>query len=211
MDRGLDQGWSADFHRMVDEDIVAYAKQGSRRATEHLLTKYRSLVEGKARAYFVVGADREDVVQEGMIGLFKAIRDFRSDKLARFRAFAELCVTRQIVTAVKTATRQKHIPLNKSISLHGSGAGEGSECALIDILPDTCVVDPEKVTLSSQMRSYLDSGNSKLSSLELQVLLFYVQGLSYREMAELLSCGTKSVDNALQRAKRKIGAKIAQD
>lgn len=210
MDRGLDQGWAADFHRMVDEDIVRYAKQGSRRATEHLLMKYRSLVEGKARAYFVVGADREDVVQEGMIGLFKAIRDFRSDKLSRFRAFAELCVTRQIITAVKTATRQKHIPLNRSISLQGSRAGEDSEGALIDILPDTCVVDPEKVALDSQIRSCIDNGKSKLSPLELKVLLFYLQGRSYREMAELLSCGTKSVDNALQRVKRKIGAKIAQ-
>jgi RNA polymerase sporulation-specific sigma factor len=196
---------------MQDEEIVAYAKRGSELATEHLLAKYRSLVEGKAKAYFVVGADREDVIQEGMIGLFKAIRDFRADKLARFRAFAELCITRQIITAVKTATRQKHIPLNKSLSLHASGIGEDSEGALIDVLPASSTIDPERAALGLQLQEYLSSSKSKLSPLEAEVLLFYLQGLSYREMAERLSCGTKSVDNALQRAKRKIGVKVAQD
>ena len=112
MDRGLSDSSPGSFQGMLDEEVVARAKQGSKRATEHLLSKYRCLVEGKARSYFLVGADHEDVVQEGMIGLYKAIRDFRADKLARFRAFAELCVTRQIITAVKTATRQKHLPLN---------------------------------------------------------------------------------------------------
>jgi RNA polymerase sporulation-specific sigma factor len=211
MDRGLDQRWPPNFQVMQDEEIVAYAKRGSELATEHLLAKYRSLVEGKAKAYFVVGADREDVIQEGMIGLFKAIRDFRADKLARFRAFAELCITRQIITAVKTATRQKHIPLNKSLSLHASGIGEDSEGALIDVLPASSTIDPERAALGLQLQEYLSSSKSKLSPLEAEVLLFYLQGLSYREMAERLSCGTKSVDNALQRAKRKIGVKVAQD
>lgn len=211
MDRGLDQRWPPNFQVMQDEEIVAYAKRGSELATEHLLAKYRSLVEGKAKAYFVVGADREDVIQEGMIGLFKAIRDFRADKLARFRAFAELCITRQIITAVKTATRQKHIPLNKSLSLHASGIGEDSEGALIDVLPASSTIDPERAALGLQLQEYLSSSKSKLSPLEAEVLLFYLQGLSYREMAERLSCGIKSVDNALQRAKRKIGVKVAQD
>jgi len=172
MDRGLDQRWPPNFQVMQDEEIVAYAKRGSELATEHLLAKYRSLVEGKAKAYFVVGADREDVIQEGMIGLFKAIRDFRADKLARFRAFAELCITRQIITAVKTATRQKHIPLNKSLSLHASGIGEDSEGALIDVLPASSTIDPERAALGLQLQEYLSSSKSKLSPLEAEVLLF---------------------------------------
>jgi len=195
---------------MPDEEIVRYAKHGSDEATEHLLSKYKSLVEGKARSYYLAGADHEDVVQEGMIGLFKAIRDYRRDKLSHFRAFAELCVTRQIITAVKTATRQKHVPLNRYVSLHSTPGDGESEGALIDVIPDTCVVDPERVLLDEQIRYYLTSGvHEELSTLESQVLRCYLQGMSYREMAAFLACHTKSVDNALQRAKRKIGQHIA--
>ena len=212
MDWGCADGAPIGFQGMADEEIVRCAGSGSMRATEYLLNKYRSLVEGKARAYFLAGADREDVVQEGMIGLYKAIRDFRSDRLAHFRAFAELCITRQIITAVKTATRHKHIPLNRYISLNRAAMDEGSDAALIDILPDTYVVDPEKVTLDSHTQERLnDCVHSSLSTLESRVLACYMQGMSYREMALLLSCRTKSVDNALQRAKRKIGDKIAGD
>jgi RNA polymerase sporulation-specific sigma factor len=197
---------------MMDEDVVSYAKQGSKRAAEHLLSKYRSLVEGKARSYFLVGADHEDVVQEGMIGLYKAIRDFRSDKLARFRAFAELCVTRQIITAVKSATRQKHVPLNRYISLHRAVVDEDSDGMLIDILPDSCVIDPEKVLLGSHVRQcFRESAHPALSLLESKVLRYYLEGMSYLEMAALLSCRAKSVDNALQRVKRKIGESIARE
>src|SRR5947207_7764256 len=124
------------FHYMRDEEVVTYARTGHDRATEYLLSKYRHLVESKARSYFLAGADHEDVVQEGMIGLYKAIRDFRDDRLARFRAFAELCVTRQIITAVKTATRQKHVPLNGYVSLHYPVMDADSETSLLDFIPD---------------------------------------------------------------------------
>lgn len=195
---------------MTDEEIALYAKKGSMRAAEHLLSKYKSLVEGKARSYFLVGADHEDIVQEGMIGLYKAIRDFRTDKQACFRAFADLCVTRQIITAVKTATRQKHVPLNRYVSLHQGAANDDSDGALIDIMADSCVADPEKVVLDAHVRECLSSAQGELSTLESRVLRYYMQGMSYREMASLLSCRTKSVDNALQRAKRKLSSKIVR-
>lgn len=211
MDRGPSNGGPSSFRAMSDEEIVLRARSGSITATEHLLSKYRNLVEGKARSYFLAGADHEDVVQEGMIGLYKAIRDFRSDSPARFRCFAELCVTRQIITAVKTACRQKHVPLNRYVSLHYTSMDDGSDTALIDILPDGCVVDPEKAVVDSHLRECLNGGDSGLSRLESKALEYYVQGMSYHEMAALLSCRTKSVDNALQRAKRKIGRKVARD
>lgn len=212
MDRATEYGVPGGFRGMRDEEIVLRARLGSDEATEHLLSKYKSLVEGKARSYFLAGADHEDVIQEGMIGLYKAIRDFRTDKLSHFRAFAELCVTRQIITAVKTATRQKHVPLNRYISLHGAPSGSESDGALIDVIPDSCVVDPERIVIDEQVVNYLTSGvHDELSVLESEVLTCYLQGMSYREMAAFLACHTKSVDNALQRAKRKIGQRIGGD
>jgi RNA polymerase sporulation-specific sigma factor len=197
------------FARMMDEDVVEHAKNGSRAATEHLMTKYRNLVEGKAKSYFLVGADPEDVVQEGMIGLYKAIRDFRSDKPSRFRAFAELCVTRQIITAIKTATRQKHVPLNAYVSLHKRILEDDAEGTLIDVIPDARVVNPEQVVIDQQITDYLNQEAQRdLSYLEAMVLHYYLEGMSYREMADQLECQTKSIDNALQRAKRKIGEKL---
>lgn len=196
-----------DYRELTDEEIALCAKLGSVSAAEHLLGKYKGLVEGKARSYFLLGADHEDIVQEGMIGLFKAIRDFRTDRQSRFRAFAELCVTRQIITAVKTATRQKHMPLNRYVSLHRC-VEEDSDGTLIDILPDACVMDPEKVVVDSSVRECLNSAHGEMSLLESKVLRCYMQGMSYREMASLLACRTKSVDNALQRAKRKISSKL---
>src|SRR5215467_696090 len=136
------QDASLRFNYMRDEEVVVFARTGHDRATEYLMTKYRHLVESKARSYFLPGADHEDVVQEGMIGLYKAIRDFRDDRLARFRAFAELCVTRQIITAVKTATRQKHVPLNAYVSLHGSGLDSESDTSLLECIPDDRAPDP---------------------------------------------------------------------
>lgn len=197
----------ASYRELTDEEIALRAKRGSMSAAEHLLGKYKGLVEGKARSYFLLGADHEDIVQEGMIGLFKAIRDFRTDRQSRFRAFAELCVTRQIITAVKTATRQKHMPLNRYVSLHRC-VEEDSDGTLIDILPDASVMDPENVVVDSGMRECLSSMHREMSLLESKVLRCYMQGMSYREMASLLSCRTKSVDNALQRAKRKISSKL---
>ncbi|MCC6729516.1 MAG: RNA polymerase sporulation sigma factor SigH [Chthonomonadales bacterium] len=191
---------------LADEEVVALARAGNRRATEHLITRYRHLVESKARSYFLAGADHEDVVQEGMIGLYKAIRDFRDDRLARFRAFAELCVTRQIITAVKTATRQKHSPLNGYISLYYPAIDSDSEGSLLDCIPDERVVDPVDWLIDRRdPRLLQDTVRHALSELESRVLEYYLEGKSYREMSRALCCRTKCIDNALQRVKRKIG------
>lgn len=191
-----------------DEELVRLARTGSMRAAEQLLARYRPLVESKARTYFLLGADHDDVVQEGMIGLYKAIRDFRGERLTRFRAFADLCVTRQIITAVKTATRQKHVPLNAYVSLYHSPLAEteGGDGTLLDCLPDMRIHDPEHALFHSRETSgKLDEVRRLLSPLETRVLDCYLQGKSYREMSTELSCRPKTVDNALQRVKRKIG------
>ena len=193
------------FGYMLDEEVVGLAKSGHIGATEFLISRYRPLVETKAKAYFVIGADREDVIQEGMIGLYKAIRDFRVDRLNKFRPFAELCVTRQIITAVKTATRQKHVPLNGYVSLQRTGQGESQEASLIDVIADTGGKNPERTILVENLPQNLpDLMKGTLSDLEQCVLRCYLDGLSYREMSSELACHTKSIDNALQRVKRKI-------
>src|SRR5690606_34724851 len=138
------------YEPMTDEDVVAYASQGDVAALEFLINKYRNFVRAKARSYFLIGADREDIIQEGMIGLYKAIRDFRPDKLASFRAFAELCVTRQIITAIKTATRQKHIPLNSYISLNKPIYDDESDRTLMDVISGSKVTDPEELVISQE-------------------------------------------------------------
>jgi RNA polymerase sporulation-specific sigma factor len=200
------------FHHMRDEEVVIYARSGHRPATEHLMTKYKHLVESKARSYFLVGADHEDVVQEGMIGLYKAIRDFRDDRLARFRAFAELCVTRQIITAVKMATRQKHSPLNAYISLHYPSMDSDTEGSLLECIADERVKNPEAVVIEQRDNRRLhDTVRHALSELESSVLTCYLEGKSYREMSRELHCRTKCIDNALQRVKRKIGVIMEQD
>ena len=195
------------YESMLDEELVACARSGSTAATEYLMFKYRALVEGKARLYYLRGADHEDVVQEGMIGLYKAIRDYRGDRLAHFRAFAELCVTRQIITAVKRATRHKHDPLNSYVSLQACDANEDADWA--DKVPDDKAADPMDLILCRQVPDYLRKQLAgTLSKLESQVLDNYLEGKSYREMALELSRHTKSIDNALQRVKRKIGAEL---
>lgn len=191
---------------MQDEEIVLLARDGAYGATECLLGRYRTLVESKAKAYFLLGADRDDVIQEGMIGLCKAIRDFRCDRLNKFRPFAELCVTRQIITAVKTATRHKHGPLNASVSLNQTFVDETGDGALIDIVPDTQSSLPDQELLRKQFPATLKKLiQSSLSDLERGVLRCYLAGKSYREMSEELRCRTKSIDNALQRVKKKLG------
>jgi len=197
------------FHSMVDEEVVRYAKNGSERATEHLLSKYRNIVEGKARSYFLVGADHDDIIQEGMIGLFKAIRDFRNDKLLPFRAFAELCISRQIFTAIKAATRQKHIPLNSYVSLHTNLFESDSDRTLLDTLAESDTSDPEDVVVTQQFSDDLRQRIKRdLSDLESAVLRSHLEGKSYQEIAAELQRRVKSVDNALQRAKRKIGRSL---
>jgi RNA polymerase sporulation-specific sigma factor len=199
------------FNTMQDEEVVRIAKDGNTVATEFLIMRYRSLVESKAKAYFVVGADHDDVIQEGMIGLYKAIRDFRIDRLTKFRPFAELCVTRQIITAVKTATRQKHVPLNAYISLNRSLTGDSADGSLLDVLPDQAVQDPEVLVLCKKMPQNLhEVAQHVLSDLERCVLKCYLEGMSYREMSHELKCHTKSIDNALQRVKRKISCLLKE-
>jgi RNA polymerase sporulation-specific sigma factor len=193
------------FDTALDEELVLYAHEGDISALEHLIVKYKNFVRAKARSYFLIGADREDIVQEGMIGLYKAIRDFRNDKLSSFRAFAELCITRQIITAIKTATRQKHIPLNSYVSLNKPIYDEESDRTLLDILTATKITDPEELIISREELASIESKIGEvLSGLELEVLMSYLEGKSYQEIACDLDRHVKSIDNALQRVKRKL-------
>ena len=193
------------YDEMLDETIVEAAREGDDTAQEYLINKYKNFVRAKARSYFLIGADREDIIQEGMIGLYKAIRDFRNDKLASFRAFAELCITRQIITAIKTATRQKHIPLNSYVSLNKPIYDEESDRTLLDVLSGTKVTDPEELVISRE--EFVDIEHKMgefLSDLEWKVLMSYLDGRSYQEIAKDLRRHVKSIDNALQRVKRKL-------
>ncbi|MEK3733299.1 MULTISPECIES: RNA polymerase sporulation sigma factor SigH [Paenibacillus] len=188
-----------------DEDIVEAVREGDSGALEYLINKYRNFVRAKARTYFLIGADREDIVQEGMIGLYKAIRDFKGDKLSSFKAFAELCITRQIITAIKTATRQKHIPLNSYISLDKPIYDEDSDRTLLDVICGTAVSDPEELIINQEEFVGLEDKMSEiLSDLERKVLMLYLDGRSYQEIAVDLRRHVKSIDNALQRVKRKL-------
>ncbi|NLJ98653.1 MAG: RNA polymerase sporulation sigma factor SigH [Tissierellia bacterium] len=190
---------------MSDEDIVETAKIGDPEALEYLIRKYKGFVRIKARSYFLIGADREDIVQEGMIGLYKAIRDYDKDKLSSFRAFAEICITRQIITAIKTATRQKHMPLNSYVSLNKPIYDEESDRTLLDIISGAKITDPEELIISSEeLYSMENKIVELLSSLEWEVLMAYLDGKSYQEIACELNRHVKSVDNALQRVKRKL-------
>lgn len=196
---------SQPFDLMLDEQIVDLARDGQIAAQEYLIHKYKNFVRAKARSYFLIGADREDIIQEGMIGLYKAIRDFRGDKKASFRAFAELCITRQIITAIKTATRQKHIPLNSYVSLNKPIYDEDSDRTLMDIIAGGKITDPEELMISREEFEDIENKMGEiLSSLEWQVLMYYLEGKSYQEIAEDLNRHVKSIDNALQRVKRKL-------
>jgi RNA polymerase sporulation-specific sigma factor len=194
-----------DYDNMLDEDIVEFARDGSTAALEYLINKYKNFVRAKARSYFLIGADRDDIMQEGMIGLYKAIRDFRSDKLSSFRAFAELCITRQIITAIKTATRQKHIPLNSYVSLNKPIYDEDSDRTLLDVISGSKVTDPEELIISREEFGDIEEKMGEiLSDLEWKVLMSYLDGKSYHEIALELNRHVKSIDNALQRVKRKL-------
>uniref|UniRef100_UPI0038991199 RNA polymerase sporulation sigma factor SigH n=1 Tax=Caldanaerobius fijiensis TaxID=456330 RepID=UPI0038991199 len=189
----------------LDEDMVLKAQKGDKKAFEKLFNKYSGVVKAKARAYFLIGAEKEDIIQEGMIGLFKAIRDFKVDKLTSFRAFAEMCITRQIITAIKTATRQKHLPLNSYVSLNKPVYEEESERTLLDLIAEEKVCDPEELLISREEYRGIESKlNEILSDLESEVLSYYLQGKSYQEIAVGMDRHVKSIDNALQRVKRKL-------
>ena len=194
-----------DFENLPDEAIVKLAQEADGAALEYLLNKYKNFVRTKARSYFLIGADHEDIVQEGMIGLYKAIRDYRSEKLSSFRAFAELCVTRQIITAIKTATRQKHIPLNSYVSLNRPVYADDSERTLLDVISESVTTNPEELLISQESLSDIEACIGEvLSPFEKEVLALYLDGHSYQEISRKLDRHTKSVDNALQRVKRKI-------
>ncbi|MFC4098314.1 MULTISPECIES: RNA polymerase sporulation sigma factor SigH [Paenibacillus] len=194
-----------DYDCRTDEDVVEAVREGDGEALEYLINKYKNFVRAKARSYFLIGADREDIVQEGMIGLYKAIRDFKGDKLASFKAFAELCITRQIITAIKTATRQKHIPLNSYVSLDKPIYDEDSDRTLLDVICGTRVSDPEELIINQEEFVGLEDKMSEiLSDLERKVLMLYLDGRSYQEIAVDLDRHVKSIDNALQRVKRKL-------
>ena len=189
-----------------DETLVERARAGEDLAIDTLLQRYRHYARAKARSYFLAGADREDIVQEGMIGLFKAIRDYQADRNSAFRAFAELCITRQIITAIKTATRQKHIPLNSYVSLNKPSAGESDdERPLSEALAATSMVDPADLVVSAEeINNIRESMGTLLSGLETEVLRLYMDGQSYQQIADTLGRHVKSIDNALQRIKRKL-------
>ena len=192
----------------TDDELVLRARAGDDTALEHLLNRYKNFARVKARSYFLIGADKEDIVQEGMIGLYKAIRDFRPDKLSSFRAFAELCITRQIITAIKTATRQKHIPLNSYVSLtRPMPQDDGSEQdrVLVDVLTLGTNSDPVELVISrEEIDSMQTAFREILSDLEAHVLHLYLEGKSYQDIAESMKRRVKSIDNALQRIKRKV-------
>ena len=189
----------------TDEVIAVEAKNGNKRAQEYLISKYENFVKSKAKSYFLIGADKEDIYQEGMIGLYKAIRDFKIDRLTSFRAFAEICVTRQIITAIKTATRQKHIPLNTYVSLNKPIYEEESDRTLLDVIAGIKITDPEELVIGQEQMEMIQGEMTKvLSELELEVLHSYLDGKSYQEIACDLDRHAKSIDNALQRVKRKL-------
>jgi RNA polymerase sporulation-specific sigma factor len=194
---------------LEDLQLVLKARNGSQAALDQLLKRYHGFVRLKASSYFLAGGDGDDLIQEGMIGLYKAVRDFRPDKETSFRSFAELCVTRQIITAIKSATRFKHSPLNQYVSFSHTPAGQDGdgECTLGDALPGPGVDDPSSCVISTEeLQSLVGSLTTTLSSLESEALRLYLDGRSYERMAEELECDCKTIDNALQRVKRKIVA-----
>ena len=193
------------FEDMPDEQVVRLAQDADGAALEYLLNKYKNFVRTKARSYFLIGADHEDIVQEGMIGLYKAIRDYKAEKLSSFKAFAELCVTRQIITAIKTATRQKHIPLNSYISLNKPIYEEDSDRTLLDVITEEGMSNPEEMIIDREDLSVIEGKiGQMLSDLEKDVLVRYMEGKSYVEIVGEMNRHVKSIDNALQRIKRKL-------
>ena len=193
---------SIDNSQQDEYDIVLKASKGDKIALEYIIKKYKNFVKAKAKSYFLIGAD---IIQEGMIGLYKAVRDFDASKTNSFKGFADICITRQIITAIKTATRQKHIPLNSYISLNKPVYDEESERTLLDIIATSIVTDPEELIISKEELKHIESKmNELLSDLELQVVEYYLNGKSYQYIADKLKRDVKSIDNALQRVKRKL-------
>jgi RNA polymerase sporulation-specific sigma factor len=195
-----------------DHYLIALAKQGKPDAYDMIVRRYHGFVRLKASSYFLIGGDADDLIQEGLVGLYKAVRDYRSDRESSFRNFAELCITRQIITAVKTSTRNKHTPLNEYVSFSqtpASGGGDGDP-TLDELLPGPTAHDPVNQVISTEeLHSLVTCLSSVLSELESAVLSLYLDGHSYELIGERLDCDTKTVDNALQRVKRKVGTHLA--
>jgi RNA polymerase sporulation-specific sigma factor len=199
------------YEALSDEDLLRLHRAGDARAEEALYARYKQVVRSKARTYFLVGADREDIIQEGMIGLYKAVVDYQFDRQASFRSFADLCITRQIITAIKSATRKKHIPLNTYISFNRSVFEGDTELPLIDVLTSSRISDPEEVLISREnWTAIADSIEHSLTKLERGVLGLYLYGYSYQQIAQQLAITTKSVDNAIQRVKKKLEARLKE-
>jgi len=203
---------ATDYKTLDDIVLVEKAQNGDRYAADTLIDRYKAFVRIKTRAYFLVGADRDDIVQEGMIGLFKAIRDYSPDKQASFKYFADICITRQIITAVKTATRQKHSPLNSYISLSKPAYEDESERTLIEMLSLRTSLNPEEIMIDKEnLESTEQKIRKSLSAFELEVMELYVSGKSYTEIAQLLGKEPKSIDNAIQRVKKKIQKSLTEE
>lgn len=196
--------------QVEDGFLIALAKQGNADAYDRIVRRYYGFVRLKASSYFLAGGDADDLIQEGLVGLYKAVRDYRTDRESSFRNFAELCITRQIITAVKTATRNKHTPLNGYVSFSAAPASSADgEPTLDEVIPGSPVHDPVNQVISSEeLRSLVACMTSALSDLESRVLALYLDGYSYETIGARLGCDTKTVDNALQRVKRKVGAHL---
>ena len=196
-----------------DGYLIALAKQGSADAYDQIVRRYYGFVRLKASSYFLAGGDSDDLIQEGLVGLYKAVRDYRTDRESSFRNFAELCITRQIITAVKTATRNKHTPLNQYVSFSSSmsAAPSDAEPTLDELLPGSANHDPVNQVISSEeLRALVACISTALSELESRVLSLYLDGHSYEEIGQRIGCDTKTVDNALQRVKRKVGLHLSE-
>ncbi len=199
------------YETLSDEDLLSLHRAGDARAEEALYARYKQIVRSKARTYFLIGADREDIIQEGMIGLYKAVVDYQFDKNASFRSFAELCITRQIISAIKAATRKKHVPLNTYISFNRPAYESENERPLIDVLTSTRISDPEEVLIGREnYAAVADSIEHSLSRLERDTLGLYLYGYSYQQIADHLQVTSKSVDNAIQRVKKKLEARLKE-
>lgn len=193
------------FEHFTDEQVLAQGMDNNETAQDYLINKYKSFVKIKARQYFIVGADKEDIIQEGMIGLYKAIRDFNPEKQVSFYTFADMCITRQIITAIKAATRQKHIPLNSYISLNKSVFDDDCEKTYIDTLVESRISSPEELFIGREEKKYIESHMGEaLSELECRVLSLHLQGKSYSQIGVIVNKNEKAIDNALQRVRRKV-------
>ena len=193
------------YNGLSDEELVGRAQQGDQNAEEYLIRKYKDEVRGKAHIYFIMGADGEDIVQEGMIGIFKAIRSYDGEKEASFRTFAELCINRQILSAIKAAARQKHAPLNTSVSFSDPLADEDSDKTLVDTLSSDSSGDPEALYILKEDMNYIELNSAEIfSDMELRVWNEYLKGKNYSQIAEIIGKSPKAIDNAIQRTKRKL-------